>query len=150
VPATSAQEEQQRAELHRGNERVLLVEDEPGLRTFARQVLTDCGYQVLDAADGKSAIQLALQQNESIDLLVTDVVMPGIGGREVAAEIRRKHPSAAVLFMSGYTDDAVMRNGIFQDEVEFLPKPFSPAAFSYKVRQLLDERNRETPTNGDV
>jgi two-component system cell cycle sensor histidine kinase/response regulator CckA len=142
TPAAAAQDEQQPAELHRGTERVLLVEDEPGLRTFARKVLFDCGYHVLDAANGKNAIQLAMRRNESIDLLVTDVVMPGIGGREVAAEVRKMYPSAAILFMSGYTDDAIVRNGIFQDEVEFLQKPFSPTALSHKVRQLLDEKKR--------
>jgi PAS domain S-box-containing protein len=148
IPTATTNDQPERGELLHGTERVLLVEDESGLRAFAHKVLTDCGYQVLDAADGGHAIQLAARQEESIDLLVTDVVMPGIGGREVAAEIRKSHPSAAVLFMSGYTDDAVMRNGIFQDEVEFLQKPFSPVAFSHKVRQLLDERNHETSTNG--
>jgi PAS domain S-box-containing protein len=149
-PAITADERPPSFELKHGTERVLLVEDESGLRAFAHKVLTDCGYQVLDAADGQHAIQLASRQEEAIDLLVTDVVMPGIGGREVAAEIRKTHSSAAVLFISGYTDDAVMRNGIFQDEVEFLQKPFSPVAFSHKVRQLLDERKRQAPTKNGV
>ncbi|MDY3562422.1 PAS domain S-box protein [Gemmata sp. JC673] len=122
----------------RGAETILLVEDEDGVRALSRCVLTACGYTVLEACDGEEALRLARAQGPSIQLVLTDVVMPGPSGREVAEEIRGRHPATKVLFVSGYTDDAVVTRGVFQDRMHFLHKPFSPHALALKVREVLD------------
>jgi len=122
----------------RGSETILLVEDEDRVRELTREILTDCGYTVVEAADGNAAIRTAQQHAGPIPLLVTDVVMPGMGGRIVAERVRLIHPEARVLYVSGYTDDAVVRHGILLDEVAFLQKPFTPQSLAFKVRELLD------------
>jgi CheY-like chemotaxis protein len=124
--------------LPRGQEMILLVEDEDAVRVLVRHVLTSCGYLVLDARDGVDAVRVAEQHQSRIDLLVTDVVMPRMGGREVAERVAITHPGIRVLFLSGYTDDAVVRHGILEAEVAFLQKPFSPASLTAKVREVLD------------
>ncbi|HEV3437835.1 MAG TPA: PAS domain S-box protein [Gemmata sp.] len=122
----------------RGTETVLLVEDEDGVRALTRYVLTRCGYNVLEAAEGIEAVQVAGGHPDPIHLLISDVVMPGVGGRVVADRVTELHPEAHVLFVSGYTDDAVVRHGVSQERVNFLQKPFSPIALAHKVRDILD------------
>ncbi|HEY1186720.1 MAG TPA: PAS domain S-box protein, partial [Gemmata sp.] len=122
----------------RGGETLLLVEDEDGVRALTRQVLRDCGYTVLDTRDGPEAVRIAREHPGRIDLLVTDVVLPRMGGREVAQLVRERHPGLKVLFVSGYTDDAVVRHGILEAEVAFLQKPFTRASLASKVRAVLD------------
>jgi two-component system cell cycle sensor histidine kinase/response regulator CckA len=122
----------------RGSETVLLVEDEDGVRALTRCVLTGCGYSVLEAVEGDEAVRVAAGHSEPIHLLISDVVMPGAGGRVVADRVTELHPEAHVLFVSGYTDDAVVRHGVSQQEVNFLQKPFSPFALAHKVREVLD------------
>jgi CheY-like chemotaxis protein len=126
------------AAMPRGSETVLLVEDEDGVRALARHVLQGCGYTVLEARDGAEAMRITGQQRGQIDLLITDVVMPRMGGREVAERLAAIHPAVKVLFLSGYTDDAVVRHGILEAQVAFLQKPFSTAALAAKVREVLD------------
>jgi PAS domain S-box-containing protein len=121
----------------RGAETVLLAEDEDAVRSLARHVLAGHGYAVLEAADGVQALHLAGRHGGAIDLLVTDVVMPDLGGRELAERLTRLHPAVKVLYISGYTDDAVVRHGVARDEVNFLQKPFSPQALARKVREVL-------------
>ena len=122
-----------------GTETLLLVEDEAGVRGFAKRALQSCGYKVLEAEGGQNALQFAAGQMESIHLLVTDVVMPRMSGREVAERLRAMKPGIKVLYMSGYMDDAVLRHGIVAADNDFLQKPFTPADLAIKVRHVLDK-----------
>ena len=108
------------------------------MRDLTRHVLLRCGYKVLEASTGEKAIQIAVGHRETIRLLVTDVVMPEVGGRIVAEQVLACHPEVRVLYLSGYTDDAVIRHGVLREGVNFLQKPFSPVALAVKVREVLD------------
>jgi CheY-like chemotaxis protein len=122
-----------------GTERVLLVEDEDTLRTLCERILGDLGYQVMPARDGAEAIALAQGYGDRIDLLLTDVVMPGMNGRKLATQLVLHHPEMKVLFMSGYTDDAIVRHGVLDEGVSFIGKPYTPSALARKVREVLDK-----------
>ncbi len=121
-----------------GTETILVVEDEAQVRGLLRQILSSSGYAVIEASDGAAATRLAADHQGPIHLLVTDVIMPGMGGRLVAERIRQQRADVRVLFLSGYTDDAVVRHGVSQDGVNFLQKPFTPAMLTRKVRDVLD------------
>jgi two-component system, cell cycle sensor histidine kinase and response regulator CckA len=122
-----------------GNETLLLVEDDDGVRALSRHVLQSNGYTVLVATThGGEALRICAQHKEPIHLLLTDVVIPELGGRELAEQLVRLHPEMKVLFLSGYTDDAVVRHGVLQAETNFLQKPFSPRVLAMKVREVLD------------
>lgn len=122
----------------RGTETILFAEDEPGVRNLTYRILAGCGYKVLLAGDGEEALRIAEADRGPIHLLISDVVMPGAGGRTTADQITRMHPEARVLYISGYTDDAVIRHGVLREGVHFLQKPFSPAALATIVREILD------------
>ncbi|HJP84689.1 MAG TPA: PAS domain S-box protein [Gemmatimonadaceae bacterium] len=122
----------------RGTESILLVEDSPAVRTAARAILQRYGYNVIEAATGKAALAIATKRQPAIDLLLTDVVMPEMSGRELAEEFSKLRPDCKVIFMSGYTDDAVVRHGILTAKVAYLQKPFSGEALAGKVRSVLD------------
>jgi two-component system, cell cycle sensor histidine kinase and response regulator CckA len=124
----------------KGTETVLLVEDEDAVRTLSKLVLQSNGYTVLEARDGQEAIWIARQHHDRIHILVTDLVMPRMSGREVADLLTRAKPHLRVLFMSGYTDEAVVREGALGAGVTFLQKPFSPIALARKVREVLDTK----------
>ena len=121
-----------------GSETVLLVEDEAVVRGLACQILEDAGYRVLVAKQGEDAIRLCIEHAQEIHLLLTDVVMPGAGGQEVADRLGSLRPGIKVLFMSGYTDEAIVHHGVLDSNVKFIQKPFSPAALARKVREVLD------------
>jgi two-component system cell cycle sensor histidine kinase/response regulator CckA len=122
----------------RGSETILLVEDEELVRRLAHKILEGHGYDVMVAGGGKAALQVVGAGESRLDLLVTDVVMPGMSGRQLAEELRIRQPGLKVLYLSGYTDDAIVRHGVLEQEVFFLQKPFSPDALLRKVREVLD------------
>jgi CheY-like chemotaxis protein len=123
-----------------GTETILLVEDEEGVRKLGRIALETQGYRVLESATGPEALSLTTQHSEPIHLVITDVVMPGMGGREVAEKARALRPDLKVLFVSGYTDDAIVRHGVIDASDAFLHKPFTPLALARKVRAVLDAK----------
>lgn len=118
---------------------MLLVEDEEPVRNISARLLKNLGYQVLEAETGSAALKLFASHHAEIDLLLTDVVMPDLSGREVAEALRSKNPDLPVLFQSGHTDDTIVRQGIFSAEVAFLKKPFSLEMLAKKVREALDK-----------
>jgi two-component system cell cycle sensor histidine kinase/response regulator CckA len=121
-----------------GSETLLVVEDEDTIRSLACSVLQSHGYTVLEALNAKDALRLSQEQSGPIHLLLTDVVMPQTSGRELAERMTVLRPDMKVLFMSGYTDDAVVRHGVLREGTAFLQKPFAPADLARKVREVLD------------
>ena len=125
-----------------GQETVLVTEDEDSVRAVATAALERRGYRVLAAADGDSAIAISRAFPGRIDLLVTDVVMPGMNGQEVAEQLGLMRPGLRVLFVSGYTGDAVLMKGISRDERTFMQKPFTSLELARRVRVVLDQSPR--------
>jgi two-component system, cell cycle sensor histidine kinase and response regulator CckA len=123
-----------------GRETILLVEDEEQVRGLAARALRALGYTVLEASHGEEALRAAARYTGPIHLLVTDVIMPGVGGRELALGLVAHHPTMAVLYMSGYTDDAIGRQGVLDPDTPFLQKPFTGTSLARKVREVLDAR----------
>jgi len=117
---------------------LLIVEDEPSVRHLARGILETLGYRVLSASNGEDALQVVRENKGSpIRLVVTDVIMPLMGGKVLVQWLKATYPGLKILFTSGYTDDAISRHGVLDAGVEFLPKPYTPAALARKVRELL-------------
>src|SRR4029077_5994241 len=121
----------------RGTETILLVEDEKGVRELAREYLEMSGYSVIEAEDGHTALELAAMHAGPIQLLMTDVVMPGIRGRELAVRVTKIRPGIKVLYMSGYTDQSVVHHGILETDAVLLQKPFTMVTLASKLRELL-------------
>jgi len=121
-----------------GHETILLVEDEDDVRALAREVLERQGYTVLEASDGAQALQVYEKERERIDLILTDVVMPHMSGREMVDRVCASRPDMRVLYMSGYTGDAIVRHGVLDASMLLLGKPFTPIALIAKVREVLD------------
>jgi PAS domain S-box-containing protein len=121
----------------RGSETILLAEDQDEVRALTRRILEKQGYRVLVAANGGDALRLAEQHGGTIDLLLTDVVMPGMGGAELRLRLGPLHPEMKVLFLSGYTDEAILHHGVLDPGVAFLQKPFTPEILARKVREVL-------------
>jgi two-component system cell cycle sensor histidine kinase/response regulator CckA len=131
-----------RVEGRRGTETILLVEDEAAVRSLVRGVLEGGGYKVLVARNGEDALLVSEQHKGPIHLLVTDVVMPEMGGPQLAEHLRPYHRKMKVLYMSGYTDDAIVHHGMPGSSAAFLQKPFTPDALAHKVREVLDSPER--------
>jgi CheY-like chemotaxis protein len=125
--------------MRRGSETILLVEDENPVRALTRYVLQECGYTVLDAGDADEALEIAERHGDIIHLILTDVVLPGGGGRVIVEQLADARPGIKVLYMSGYTDDAVIRHGVLRAEAAFIQKPFTPVSLAAKVREVLDQ-----------
>jgi two-component system cell cycle sensor histidine kinase/response regulator CckA len=121
-----------------GSETLLLVEDETPVRELTRDILIAQGYRVLSAMDGEGALQMAKAHEGPIHLLVTDVIMPRMSGRALADLLHSSRPEMRVLFVSGYTEDAIVRHGVLAEGIHFLSKPFGMEALARKVRAVLD------------
>ncbi len=147
-PAQPLSTEKRITGIQRGTETILLVEDDPQLNQLASSVLTHCGYRVLAAANPEEGLALCSTHPHDIHLLVTDVVMPKMNGRQLAEEVARIRPRVKLLYVSGYTSNAIVHYGVLDDGLWFLPKPFSLAALVAKVREVLDApgdgQNHET------
>jgi CheY-like chemotaxis protein len=124
-----------------GTETILLVEDDERVRQLARMALEGVGYTLLEASNGAEALRLSAAHPGPIHLLVTDVVMPQMSGRQLAAQLSSARPALKVLYVSGYTDDAIVRHGVLEKGLVFLQKPFTPAVLARKVREVLGPPN---------
>jgi PAS domain S-box-containing protein len=128
------------ASLPRGTETVLLVEDEEGVRELAKEYLESCGYKVLVAQNGQAAIDLVSKHSGPIDLIMTDIVMPGLSGSDLAKKVQSLRPDIRVVYMSGYTDQAIIHHGILSSDVLLLQKPFTMSTLAHKLREALSAK----------
>jgi len=136
-----AKEEDKVAEILKGTETILAVEDEIEVRKLVGEILKGQGYTVIEASNGEEAVKVARgNAGKKIHLLLTDVVMPGMSGRELAAKLNLRHPNMKVLYMSGYTDNAIVHHGVLEEGVNYIQKPFTLDALARKVREVLDQR----------
>jgi CheY-like chemotaxis protein len=125
--------------LLQGTETILLVEDETMVRALTRENLNVCGYKVLEAIDGEDALKVSREYKQTIDLLLTDVVMPRMSGRQLAERLTEERRGIPVLYISGFTDDSIVHHGVLESGTQFLEKPFTLNALARKVRQVLDQ-----------
>jgi CheY-like chemotaxis protein len=131
-----------------GSETILIVEDNAALRRLACRTLAQCGYTVIAAADATEALKAFSGEASALDLLLTDIVMPGMSGPMLASELASRRPGLLVLFMSGYTDETVVGQGVLQTGTPFLQKPFTSAGLASKVRQVLDTPRAQRSSAG--
>jgi CheY-like chemotaxis protein len=141
----SSQEEADPGKELSGSETILVAEDEPGVRALVVRTLRQHGYLVLEACQGLEAMAISEQHRNGINLLLTDVVMPQLNGRELAERLVAKQPGLQVLFMSGYTDDAELRSGLIAAKANFIPKPFTARMLAGQVRHILDRCKAPMP-----
>lgn len=134
--------EEAKRKVARGTETILLVEDDEMVRNLVRETLEREGYQLLDAAEPVAALRIAGNYKGTIQLLITDVVMPKNSGRDLAEQLIRQRPDLKVLYMSGYADNTIVGSGLLEQEVAFLQKPFTPGALAQKVREVLEGNGR--------
>jgi two-component system cell cycle sensor histidine kinase/response regulator CckA len=137
APESQPQQDEQRFDPSKGVETILLVEDEKSILDLGKRILERCGYRVLAAGDPEEALKLARNHSGRIDLLITDIIMPTMNGKELAEKLSEFVPPSRNLFMSGYTGEAIMESGVVEEGVNFLPKPFSVKTLTEKVRAVL-------------
>lgn len=143
-PLDTASQTTKAKTLSRGTETLLLVEDEPSVRNLACSVLETQGYHVLRAANGQEGLRVAREaKGQQIRLVITDVVMPQMSGKVMAEWLKATFPEIKILFTSGYTDETVVQHGVLEPGTAFLPKPYTLAALTHKVREMLDEKKTE-------
>jgi CheY-like chemotaxis protein len=123
-----------------GGETILIVEDDDGVRQYASEILRDLNYQIIEAKDSATALRL-LDADKKFDLLLTDVVLPGKNGRELASEVERRRPGTKVIFMTGYSRNAIVHHGRLDPGTELIPKPLTERVLARKIRQVLDSRS---------
>ena len=123
-----------------GTETILLAEDDAILRPLAKQLLEKLGYRVLEGGDAAEALAAAQRHTGPIHLLIADVILPGPSGRELARRLAVARPDTKVVYVSGYTDDAIVHHGMLEPGLNFLQKPFTPATLARKVRDVLDAK----------
>lgn len=141
--------EQRARQAPTGDETILLVEDEDTVRDLVKEILEEYGYRVLTASNGAEGLGVCREFSDEIQLMITDVVMPQMSGRELAENISTIRPETRVLYMSGFTDDAVVRHGVLAEDVCFIQKPFSPETLAIKTRELLDPKNAQNGVHGN-
>ena len=130
--------QEERTNSFNGTENILIIEDSEGVRKMTCTALKRRGYQIYEAKDGEEALQKITNFEGTMDLLITDVVLPKMNGKELADKIKKLKPDIKIIFMSGYTDETIVHQGILEAGIEFIQKPFSPNKFAEKVRQILD------------
>ncbi|MBW2610695.1 MAG: response regulator [Deltaproteobacteria bacterium] len=137
--AVSREKEEISTERLTGSETILIVEDDDALRKLACEILEAQGYTILDAQNGIVALKVSNEYGDQIHLMITDVVMPKMGGRELEEHLCPLRPDMKVIYMSGHTDNTILRHGVLSPEIEFLQKPISSASLKRKVREVLDQ-----------
>jgi CheY-like chemotaxis protein len=135
---TAAQPERLSRARTAGQEKLLLVEDDPAVLSFVESALSRLGYEVVSTSEPSQAVEIVRDQGQSIDLMITDVVMPGMTGAVLAERVSEIRPDLKVMFVSGYTHDVIAHHGVLTDGIGFLQKPFSPSELGEKIRQVLD------------
>ena len=137
--AVSREKEEISPETLTGSETILIVEDDDKVRSLACEILEPQGYSILEAKNGIEALRVSESRSGQIHLMLTDVVMPKMGGRELEEHLRPLRPEMKVIYISGFTDNAILHHGVLDPEVEFLEKPVSSEALKRKVREVLDQ-----------
>jgi CheY-like chemotaxis protein len=138
-PLEELNEKVMKEEIPRGNETILVVEDEEEVRKVAARILKKQGYTVLETSHGNEALHICHHFNDQIHLMLTDVVMPRMSGRELANQLMATHPDMKVLYMSGYTDNAIAHHGILEEGMNYIQKPFTMDGLARKVREVLEK-----------
>jgi CheY-like chemotaxis protein len=138
-PLEELKEKAEVKEIPRGSETILVVEDEEKVRKLAVRILSGQGYKVLEAPHGDDALLVCEQHEGPIHLMVTDVVMPNMSGHELAKRLKAFHPEMKVLYMSGYTDNAIVHHGVLEKGVNYIQKPFTIERLARKVKEVLDK-----------
>lgn len=131
-----------------GTETILLVEDDEAVREVAARTLGRFGYRVLSAGEGTDALRVVEEKGEEIDLLLTDIMMPGMNGVELGMEVARRKPGIKVFYMSGYADQELVRQGLLEPGTTFLQKPFTPRQLAARIRAILDGTDADEPESG--